>query len=117
MGPTPYILQIISHFANVKCIGAVCGAIMSRINIFNEKYWGGNSGGGIFDNKGDIMGIHVWGKPIIGGENHAGSAGGINLQISAWDGMKRNVKGNLQNIVDAIKVNDITVNGKEVESM
>lgn len=83
----------------------------------NCQSWGGNSGGGIFDNNGDIMGIHVWGNPIIGGENHADSAGGINLQISAWGGIKRNVKSNLQNIVDVIKGNDTTVNGKEVESM
>lgn len=54
--------------------------------------WGGNSGGGMFDNKGDIMGIHVWGTYMIGGESHAASGGGINLQISAWDGIKRNVK-------------------------
>lgn len=58
----------------------------------NCQGWGGNSGGGIFDNKGDIMGIHGLGMRIIGGENHAGGVSGINLQISAWDGIKRNVK-------------------------
>ena len=58
----------------------------------NCQAWGGNSGGGVFDNKGDIMGIATKGTYILGGENHAGGVGGINLQISAWDGIKRNVK-------------------------
>ena len=58
----------------------------------NCQGWGGNSGGGVFDNNGDIMGLTTRGPSIIGGENHAALTLGINLQISAWDGIKRNVK-------------------------
>ena len=34
--------------------------------------WGGNSGGPIFDDRGNIMGIHTRGNRIIGGSEHAG---------------------------------------------
>lgn len=35
--------------------------------------WGGNSGGPIFDDHGNIMGIHTRGESRIGGSGHAGS--------------------------------------------
>jgi V8-like Glu-specific endopeptidase len=35
--------------------------------------WGGSSGGPIFDDRGDIMGIHTRGGRVIGGSRHAGS--------------------------------------------
>ena len=35
--------------------------------------WGGNSGGPIFDDRGNIMGIHTRGARVIGGSQHAGS--------------------------------------------
>ena len=35
--------------------------------------WGGNSGGPIFDDRGNIMGIHTRGNRVIGGSRHAGS--------------------------------------------
>ncbi len=35
--------------------------------------WSGNSGGGIFDNNGELMGIYTRGHRIVGGENHAAS--------------------------------------------
>ncbi len=38
----------------------------------NCQGWGGNSGGGIFDDNGNIMAIHTRGNGVIGGEHHAG---------------------------------------------
>lgn len=54
-----------------------------RLKVSNCKYlsggeqigcqlWGGNSGGGIFDNDGGLMGIITRGNRIIGGPYHAG---------------------------------------------
>lgn len=34
--------------------------------------WQGDSGGGLFDSNGDIMGIRSSGKPVLGGNDHAG---------------------------------------------
>ena len=60
-------------------------------NIFSDRYlkksncdfnntggtrycqtWTGNSGGGIFDSHGEIMGIYTRGIGLIGGKHHAG---------------------------------------------
>ncbi|MBP5363809.1 MAG: hypothetical protein J6Y49_00460 [Alphaproteobacteria bacterium] len=35
------------------------------------QVWGGNSGGGVFDNEGNLMGIQTRGKRQIGGKEHA----------------------------------------------
>ena len=39
----------------------------------NCQVWKGNSGGGIFDDEGNIMGIFTGNKSIIGGANHGGA--------------------------------------------
>ena len=44
--------------------------------------WGGNSGGPIFDNRGNIMGIYTRGWPAIGGSIHAGSDSLLSAGIS-----------------------------------
>lgn len=41
--------------------------------------WGGNSGGGAFDNNGNLMWIVTLGNYQIGGTNHTGIIGGINF--------------------------------------
>ena len=46
----------------------------------NCQGWGGNSGGGIFDENGNIMAIVTLGNYQIGGAEHATITGGINFQ-------------------------------------
>lgn len=45
----------------------------SNGKLTNCQLWSGNSGGPIFDDKGNIMGIMTRALLIIGGKNHAGS--------------------------------------------
>ena len=51
---------------------------VSKCKYFNDgrkigcQIWGGDSGGGIFDNDGNLMGIVTRGSGKIGGSNHAG---------------------------------------------
>lgn len=40
----------------------------------NCQTWGGDSGGGIFDRWGNLMGIHTEGSRVIGGKGHAAAA-------------------------------------------
>ena len=41
--------------------------------------WGGNSGGGVFDNDGNLMAILTAGSPLIGGYRHAKAGGAIKV--------------------------------------
>lgn len=57
--------------------------------------WSGNSGGGIFDRNGNLMGIHKNGNRHIGGSEHAMGVSSINLQhglpaTETLDAIKRN---------------------------
>ena len=45
----------------------------SNGKMTNCQMWGGNSGGGIFDVNGNIMGIATRAAPVIGGSGHAGA--------------------------------------------
>lgn len=51
---------------------------ISKCQYFSDGHkhgcqtWGGNSGCGIFNNSGDLLGIHTRGFGAIGGQNHAG---------------------------------------------
>jgi len=46
---------------------------------YNCQGWGGNSGGGIFDKNGNIVGIHTRGLKVVGGTGHAESTGNVPL--------------------------------------
>ena len=50
----------------------------------NCQVWTGNSGGGIFDDRGNIMGIVTRGYPYIGGISHAMAEGSVNLLRSKY---------------------------------
>ena len=41
----------------------------------NCQGWNGNSGGGLFDSSGNLMGIHTRGSEVIGGTSHGGVMG------------------------------------------
>ena len=43
----------------------------SNVKMTDCQSWRGDSGGGIFDKDGNIMGILTQGRAIVGGENHA----------------------------------------------
>ena len=45
------------------------------------QLWGGNSGGGVFDNQGNLMGILTGYLTVIGGESHAASGNSINVNF------------------------------------
>jgi len=47
------------------------------------QVWSGNSGGGIFDADGNIMGIHTRGSGVVGGPNHA--SGTRNVPLLKWE--------------------------------
>lgn len=71
----------------------------------NCQGWGGNSGGGIFDDNGNIMAIHTRGTKVIGGEYHAGNDSGngraqinlLEMDVLGWLG--KNIE-NIKNITD-----------------
>ncbi len=52
--------------------------------------WSGNSGGGIFDLDGDIMGIHTRGNGFIGGKKHGKAGDSINLQPKLIENIFKN---------------------------
>ncbi len=68
-----YVAELYSDNANLK--ESRCRYTSSGIGK-DCQGWGGNSGGGIFDNEGNIMGLITRGLVIVGGKRH-GSIGGI----------------------------------------
>ena len=65
---TDYYIDI---FANDELKQSRC-TIMADGSTHNCQTWHGDSGGGVFDNNGNIMRITTRGRSIIGGESHAG---------------------------------------------
>lgn len=45
------------------------------------QLWGGNSGGGVFDDQGNLMGILTGYLRVIGGKLHAASGGSVNVNF------------------------------------
>lgn len=63
-------------FRNTKLKVSSCGFSASGQSV-GCQIWGGNSGGGVFDKNGNLMGILAGYEPTIGGENHAAASSGI----------------------------------------
>lgn len=63
-------------FRNKKLKVSSCGFSAYGQSV-GCQIWGGNSGGGVFDNEGNLMGILTGYRATIGGENHAAATSGI----------------------------------------
>ena len=63
-------------FQNKKLKVSSCGFSASGQSV-GCQIWGGNSGGGVFDKEGNLMGILAGYTATIGGENHAAASSGI----------------------------------------
>ena len=61
---------------NKKLKVSSCGFSASGQSV-GCQIWGGNSGGGVFDKEGNLMGILAGYESTIGGENHAAASSGI----------------------------------------